>query len=204
MRRDRATACLAICLALGGCAQEEPEPEASTAPAITAQASADPMQEDSLGPVHYAYDTGVLTRAEISLPLPPDFEESVFAVKFIPTQLLENLGDPNCSYEHEADDSECTAEQEIGFALAFLERPIETYGEALVDRMDESMTMAPATVQGHEGFTLETPRGGTVLHYTFLPVAGRTLLLVERNQADIQVGAEALAQVRESLRFPDD
>lgn len=204
MRRDRATACIVLCLALGACAQEEPEPEASEAPAITAQASADPMEEDTLGPVRYAYDTGVLTRAEISLPLPPGFDESVFAVKFIPTDLLGNLGDPNCSYEREADDIECTAEQEIGFALAFLERPIDTYGEALMDHLDDTMTVEPASIRGHEGFTLETPRGGTVLRYTFLPVAGRTLLLVERRQADIVVGAEALAQVRDSLRFPDD
>ena len=204
MRRERATACIALCLALGACAQEQPEPDEPTAPAITAQASADPMQEDMLGPVQYAYDTGVLSRAEISLPLPPDFEESVFAVKFIPTELLDNLGDPNCSYEHDADDSACTAEQEIGFALAFLERPIDTYGDAVFDRLDDSMTVAPASVRGHEGFSLQTARGGTMLHYTFLPVEGRTLLLVERSQDDIAAGAEALAQVRDSLRFPDD
>ncbi len=204
MRRHRATACIALCLALCACAQEEPEQEGSPPPAITAEASADPMQEDTLGPVHYAYDTGVLTRAEISLPLPPDFEESVFAVKFLPTELLDNLGDTACSYENEADDGGCTAEQEIGFALAFLERPIDTYGEAIFDQVDDSMNVEPATVRGHEGFKLETPRGGTMLNYTFLPVAGRTLLLVERNQADSHIGAEALAQVRDSLRFPDE
>lgn len=204
MRRDLAATCIAVCLTVGACAQDQPEPDKPSAPATNTAAAVDLLESDMLGPVQYAYDPRALTRAEISLPLPPDFTQSAFAIKFIPAQLLANLGDPKCSNQHDADASECTAEEEIGLAIAYLERPIDTYRKAVFNRLDDNLIVTPANVRGHEGFTLETTRGGAALRYTFLPVEGRTLLLAERGRAEITTGAAALGQVRESLRFPDE
>lgn len=204
MEYARAITAFAACIAIAACSQsdsgaDEPEPEP-----VETQTAAEPLEEASIGPVQYSYDPAALTRAEISLPLPPDMEESTFAVKFIPADLVDNLGSVGCSYTDDTLTGGCGAEEEIGFALAFLERPIDTYGDALFDDLDETMTVEFAEIDGHEGFTLQMPDGETQMRYTYLPVKGRTLLLVDRKQADVTAGAVELAQVRESLRFPDD
>lgn len=160
-------------------------------------------QQGTLGPVRYAYDPAELIRADISLALPPTFDEEVFAVKFIPADLLGNVGDAPCSYESDTSSDVCTAEDEIGFAMAFLERPIDTYGDAMSGERPGDMVVAQAEIDGHAGFTVTTADGTTRLRYTFVSVDQRTFLTVERQQARVREGATALARLRESLVFPE-
>ena len=190
--------------AIGACSGEPSEDNGQGASPVPEDSATSTIANGTIGPVAYSYDTSILTTAEIRLPLPPSFEETEFAVKFLPRDLVNTLGAQRCSYEKPDGHDGCTAEQEIGFALAFLERPVEDYGEALIDHLGEGMSVQAAEVAGHKGFALETMRNGTMLRYTFLPVEARTLLMVERTEATVSDGAEALQQVRESLTFPDD
>lgn len=204
MLRSCRTCFFAICLTLAACSPSESENEKQDAEISAPAEDGDSLTDGTLGPLHYSYDQSELTRAEISLPLPPDFEKTVFAVKFIPKGLVNNLGDADCSYEIENNDEDCTAENEIGLALALLERPIETYGEAIVAGIDETMSVEAASIAGHDGFALNAMRGETAMRYTFVPTGERTLLLVERTQSLIDEGADALQLVRDSLQFPDE
>ena len=204
MYLGRTSVLLALAAVIGACSGESPENDREDSPLVPEQQAMANIADGTIGPVAYSYDSSVLTRAEIQLPLPPTFEETEFAVKFLPRDLVDTLGAARCSYEELDDDDDCTAEQEIGFALAFLERPVEHYGEALIDNLGEDMRVESSEVQGREGFALYTMRNGTMLRYTFLPVDSRTLLLVERTEDTVANGAESLEQVRESLTFPDD
>ncbi|MGB3795257.1 MAG: hypothetical protein WA957_03030 [Alteraurantiacibacter sp.] len=200
----RTTLLFALAAGIGGCSGDPSEDDSQAASTVPEALSSSPVADGAIGPVSYSYDTSELARAEISLPLPPAFEETKFAVKFLPRDLVDKLGEERCSYEEANDNHECTAEQEIGFALAFLDRPVEYYGEQLIDHLDENMRVEGIEVQGRAGFALYTARNGTKLRYTFLPVDSRTLMMVERKKETIASGAQALEQVRESLVFPDD
>jgi|GEM_PF-1318933 len=195
---------LALCLTIGACSPSGSEPEVEDPQELAASDTDDGLSEGTLGPVHYRYDQSVLTRAEISLSLPPDFEQTVFAVKFIPAELVDNLGNSKCSYEREEGEEICTAEAEVGVALALLERPIETYGETIVANLDDTMSVESAKLAGEEGFALKAMRGGAEKLYTFVPVGERTLLLVERTQQASEEGMRAMREVRDSLHLPED
>ncbi|MWV27751.1 hypothetical protein [Aurantiacibacter rhizosphaerae] len=200
----RAAVLLALVAGIGACSGESSENDSEIATLVPEDQATSPIAAGTIGPVAYSYDTSVLTRAEIRLPLPPTFEETEFAVKFLPVDLVDKLGERDCSYTRPDGDAKCTAEQEVGFALAFLERPVEHYGEALIDNLTEDMRIEAVEMAGRSGFALDTTRNGSKLRYTFLPVESRTLLMMERNQGTVSNAAEALKDVRESLRFPED
>ncbi len=204
MYLGRVAVLFALAAVIGACSGEPSEDNQGAMSPVPEEQATSTIADGTIGPVAYTYDTSVLTRAEIRLPLPPTYDETEFAVKFLPRDLVETLGAERCSYEEPDGNDDCTAEQEIGFALAFLERPVEDYGEALIDNLDENMRVEGIEMAGRAGFALYTMRNGTMLRYTFLPVDSRTLLMVERTEDTVSNGAEALQQVRESLTFPDD
>lgn len=147
------------------------------------------INRSSIGPVHYAYDPKKLTRAEIDLPLPPDFADTVFAVKLIPVEYAANIGTKDCSYGISPDNHICTAQEEVGLELALLERPLADYRARLEGAKPalEAVTLARQT-----GFGLTTTLGNTTRRYVFVPSDERTLLVAQRSASGQDAGREAL------------
>ena len=192
---------LALALVLSACGSSNDQratPGDGASP--TSSEMAAKLAQGTLGLVRYSYDPDALIRADIDLAVPPDFEQTVFAVKFVPVSLAENLGQPQCSFGPVHSGDACLATAEVGFAIALLERPTQYYidnvrGSAFDDGS------APVTVNGYEGVTVLHRADRTTTRYTFLSLDGRTLLLVDRHAEGVDVGREALEQVRASLSF---
>ena len=136
-----------------------------------------PLRHANLGPIEYEFDPVQLTRAEIQLPLPPSRAETAFAVKLIPQDAFENLGTMGCSYGISADNVECTAEEEVGVALAMLERPIADYREEFAMAGED---LRPVRIDGQEGFSWTASEADSGLQYSFVPYDGQTVLVVRR------------------------
>lgn len=197
---------LAALLALCSCG--DPAPDTASAderpaernPDAAVQASRrETMASGTLGKVNYSFDTRLLTRAEIDLPLPPDFTESVFAIKLIPIAYADNLGSPGCSYGISLDDETCTAEEEIGIALALLERPIADYRTEI-----EAENLSPGQIMTHkiagmDSFTVRFERDPTRQSYTYMPVEERTLVIAQRKSEGENAASAALDEVIASL-----
>ncbi len=159
------------------------------------------LSAGTLGTVRYRYDPSALTRAEVDLALPPDFEQSVFAIKFIPAGYSNNLGGGDCSFGSLDDGQSCTARAEIGFAIALLERPLSHYTTALARATPAMARLEPVVVDEQEGMSFVYDEGQTQTRYTFLPIDNRTFLLVDRYTDGVTQGADALDQVRQSIHF---
>ncbi|RPF72363.1 hypothetical protein [Aurantiacibacter spongiae] len=193
----------AACLTLTACdAQKAGQTEPDAAQSLASpDIVANDLTDGSIGPIGYDFDASVLSRAEVDVPLPPDFDEPTYATKFIPTELLDNIGTAGCSYGDSPDDSECTAEEEVGLALALLDRP---YADYVADASLRELGGKPrhsASVAGREGFGLTWTNGATTVDFTYLPAGERTLVVIDRTEDGTTAGREALAQVRDSLDF---
>lgn len=189
-------------MALAACnssAEEQPEPSPSTA--ATPAPSAVTLTQGKLAHISYAYDAELLSRVETELPLPPDFGETAFAIKFIPRDLVDHLGSAGCSFDTEMHSDPCTADHEVGFALALLERPLSHYTTAIARDREHMAAFEPAEMHGAEGVTLMHSTDHTTTRYTFLPAHDRTLMLVSRDNASVHEASAALDQVRASIAF---
>jgi len=204
MRKSRIIYTLAPALAIalascGGPDEQSAQPADEVSPATSANPAS--LAADTLGTIRYSYDPAALTRAEVDLAVPPDFEQSVFAIKFIPTPLVTNLGEQACSFGSIGDGHACLADLEIGFALALLDRPLSHYILALELAAPAQGTLEPVTVGEHEGMAFVHQSEHTTTRYTFLPAGGRTLLLADRYTDGVEVGTDALDQLRASIDF---
>lgn len=190
-----------LVLALAACGSESAtQPAVSETTEAAVPAMSENLSEGTLGTVSYQYDASALTRAEVDLALPPDFDQSVFAIKFIPASLASRLGDPECSFGRMEQGEACTAKSEIGFAMALLERPMTDYTTALARATPSMATLEPVMIDEREGMSFVYETEDTRTRYTYLPSQGRTLLLVDRyTEGGVDVGAEALNQVRASI-----
>jgi len=197
LRTLSASAFALLLASCGGDSEREIQVAETTAPETAEMASH--LSEGTLGTVTYRYDPAALTRAEVDLALPPDFEKTVFAVKFIPASLASDLGDADCSFGSLSEGQTCSARIEVGFALALLERPLTDYTTALARAVPSMATLEPVVVDEHEGMSFVHDDERTKTRYTFLPAESRTLLLVDRYNEDSDLGAEALEQVRASI-----
>ena len=157
------------------------------------------LNEGSLGTVRYTYDPAELTRAETDLLIPPAFEDGVFAVKFIPHELAERLGQRRCSFGPMPGSEDCSAGTEVGFALALLEQPFDFYEEMLLAADGDAVE--PRSVKGVDGLSYVRRTVRATTRYTFLPNGERTLLLVDRRSSGTNASAEALEHLRDSIRF---
>ena len=173
--------CLLVAIAsLAACssgAEEDKSGSAQATPSLASTASQTPLLQANLGPIEYEFDPIQLTRAEIQLPLPPSRSETAFAVKLIPQDAFENLGTLGCSYGISADNVECTAEEEVGVALAMLERPIADYREEFATAGED---LRPVRIDGQEGFSWTASEADSGLQYSFVPYDGQTVLVVRR------------------------
>lgn len=159
------------------------------------------MSTGNLAHVTYHYDPHVLARAETEIALPPSFAETVFAIKFIPRSLIPGLGSSQCSFGGNESMTQCTADREIGFALALLDRPVEHYTTAIARTPGDLSAFEPVQLHGVQGFTTRRTTANATTSYTFLPTRGRTMLLIDRTNTAVDAGTEALAQVRDSITF---
>ncbi|MGB3167843.1 MAG: hypothetical protein WBA68_13820 [Alteraurantiacibacter sp.] len=159
----------------------------------------DGLERDSYGQVAYAFDASELTRAETQIAVPPSMSTTVTAVKFIPASLSRTMASSECSFGAPRDGSHCSASEEVGLAIALLDRPYAAYAAEL--RSSGEGSLEPDVVSGVEGlaYTRTTERATT--RYTFLPQRDRTLLLVDRTNPDVDAGFAALGEVRRSLMF---
>ena len=155
---------------------------------------------DTVGPVRYTYDNTALTRAEIDLPLPPEFSETVFAVKLLPKEYEKFLGSEGCSYGISTGNHECTSEEEVGIAFAILERPVGTYRRIL--EAEASPGLDDQTFAGVKGFRYSRRGANRVHRYTYLPVNGRTLLLAYMTAPGSDAAKAALESALASIELP--
>lgn len=188
-------------IALSGCDSATPEPAPATEAPATSSSDHAGLTKGRLGHIRYSYDAHILSRAETELALPPEFTETVFAVKFIPANLVEHIGSVGCSFDTESHAEPCTADHEVGFAIALLERPISHYTTAIARAHEHMEAFEPAHMHGAEGVTLRHSTDHTTTRYTFLPTEGRTLMLVDRDNAGVHDATAALEQVRGSIAF---
>lgn len=188
-----------LAIALAGCAPEGAEGGSSQVNAAPTPPDTATLANGRFGHVRYRYDPHVLTRADTELALPPDFTQTVNAVKFIPSRFVAKIGSEECSFGSEAE--RCTASQEVGFAIALLERPLIDYTTAIARSRRDMPAFEPVAIHGVEGVSITHVTDSATTRYTFLPIEGRTLMLVDRDNAGVQEATEALQQVRDSIAF---
>lgn len=188
-------ACTLVLCACNGGEQEpvsevqEPAPEADAEAHLTAR---------SIGPLSYSYDDTQLTVTDVSLSIPPDYDDSVPATKLIPLERAEQLGEDACSYGQSGMISTCNAEQEAGLALALLARPLEEYRAAFTDEQMGG-SLVESTLDGSTGFAFTAQVEGSGTEYGFYPLGERTLLVARQFAYGQDEGEEAIRDVIESL-----
>jgi len=152
------------------------------------------MVSNTFGPVHYQYNPGELTKAEVLVEVPPDYDDEVWSVKLIPASRAALLGQDRCRYGQSGRTENCVAENETGLILALLERPLADYRDAFVDEgLDDELS--PASLDGISGFGFVAEAEGSGVEYRFLPLEDRTVLVARQFAAGHDEGREAIEQV---------
>ena len=160
-----------------------------------------PQRSGFVGPLEYVFDDSMLAEAEIDLSVPPLHEESVFAIKLIPRDSLSNVGSGQCAFAPRGAKDGCTAEDEVGVAMAFLARPIGEYRRAFAPS-DLSPAALPAeSIDGSAGFTYRETSDDGMIEYSFVPLSGRTLLIAQRHHDERAGDTLAMQRVIGSLRL---
>ena len=154
-----------------------------------------------LGPVRYGFAPQRLKRAEIELGLPPLFDESTWAMKFLPIDRAERLGRDECSYGSEQAQT-CTAEAERGLALALLERPIADYRRGFLENGIPARALHTDSLNGASGFCFTSNDRGSGNDWCYYSVAERTLLVARRYAARGAPVDPDLGEVLNTLRIP--
>lgn len=184
----------------GGLIRQNPDGSGGT---DSASASS-PIRNSSqgrLGPVEYGFDPRHLIRAEVDLALPPAYELTAWAVKLIPVERAELLGEDGCTYGQSGLRETCTAAKEVGLSLSLLERPLRDYRSAFAEGGIPAEEMEPTAMFGEEGFSFTAQAEGSGIHYRFVPVGERTLLIARRFAAGIEVGDAAIEAALASLEL---
>jgi hypothetical protein len=156
-----------------------------------------------LGQVRYGYDPNRLTRAEIQIELPPDYEDLAWATKLIPVARARLLGQETCRYGQSGREQTCTAEAEDGLAMALLEGQIGDYRQAFLEDDVPADELSADTIVGVAGFSFTAQAEGEGVRYRFFPVEDRTLLLALRYSGGPPAPDAATAEVLETIRFGD-
>ena len=166
---------------LAGCKVEAESEQTDASHALSAERQpvpdGDRLSKGTLGPIRYGYDSSRLVLTEVTLRIPPDDREQSWALKLIPASRAALLGQRLCGHDDIADQPQpCTAEQEAGLALAFLERPLSAYRAAFEHR-GFADRLVPASLNGAQGFAFKADGTRSCVRYHFVGVSGRTLLM---------------------------
>ncbi|AKH42021.1 hypothetical protein FHS61_002446 [Altererythrobacter atlanticus] len=154
----------------------------------------------TIGPVSYSFDDSRLTRAEVELPIPPDYKTRVWAIKLIPTERADMLGKIACRYGDSTKDQECNVADEAGLALAMLERPITDYRDSFAQNGFGEEQLGSTEIAGQVGFAYNTEENGRPTEYRFVPVSGRTLMLMRQAGPGLGRASKAITAVVSGLR----
>lgn len=126
-----------------------------------------------LGPVSYRYNRRVLTAANVRVAIPPEVRPNVNALKLVPARSADGSA-PLCP---PAAPPDCPIEDQPGVSLALLERPYQSYSDAL-QASDLADRVAPVTVGGAEGIAVDFgDLDGLQTEYRLVPMGERALLL---------------------------
>jgi len=155
----------------------------------------------TIGPVSYSFDDSRLTRTEVELPIPPDYRTRVWAVKLIPTERAEMLGETACRYGDAQADEVCNVADEAGLALAMLERPIADYRANFTRDGFGEEQLGSTEIGGRVGFAFNSETDGQPTEYRFVPVAGRTLMLARQAGPGLGQASKAIGAVMSGLRI---
>ena len=202
----RATLCSTALLALAGCGfgggeakSKDAAPEVHASTSQAAAQTSERAAHGKIGPVEFAYDDEQLTRADIQLTLPPDYEQEVYATKLIPSERADHLGEESCSYGESGLTETCTASKEPGVALGLLARPLSDYRAAFADSGIGEEELERIEVDETEGFAFTAQAEGSGTEYCFVPVGERTLLLARTFRAGAAMSGEAIRNVLASI-----
>lgn len=202
----RTPLCSMALLGLAACGDEEgagangdASPQADVVSSQAAEERGMHTARGTIGPVKFAYDNERLTRADIQLTLPPEYEEEVYATKLIPAERADQLGEESCSYGESGLTQTCTASKEPGLALGLLARPLSDYREAFEDSGISEQELEHIEVDHIEGFAFTAQAEGSGTEYCFVPVGERTLLLARTFRAGAAVGGDAIRNVLASI-----
>ena len=173
------------------------EPGGAEAEQTSALATSGPvgvnLRTARLGPVVYSFDDSRLVPTEVTLALPPAFDDTTFAAKLIPVDRAARLGSAQCRYDADEEMDPCDAALESGVSLALLERPLAEYraafGGAEIEALDDGL------MDGSEGFSVEVTEGDRTAKYSFAGVGDRTLLVVEQSEGDEPALEQDVARV---------
>lgn len=194
-----------LATACAGCARGEGEAEAVAGEkaGIATLLTADAPTLGNIGPVTYAFAPERLTRAEIELAVPPANEATAWATKLIPSGRAARLGERACRYGEQTREQVCTAEKEVGLAMALLERPLADYRRAFAEAGIGVEELAPVSLGGCRGFSFAAEAEGSSITYRFHPAGGRTLLIARQFAGSARQPDADLSAVLESLTLPE-
>jgi len=152
----------------------------------------------TVGPVRYQFDATQLIMAEVLVQVPPGNGDRLWGAKLIPIARADVLGQELCEYTRPGRLETCETAKEAGLALMLLERPLDHYRQAFVDRGlgDE---LIPAQLDDSRGFGFTAEREGSRIEYRFLPLEDRTMLLARHFIDGQDAGAEAIEEVIRSV-----
>lgn len=188
----------AFALALCACNAEEQEPVSADREEPAEAEVEFHLTERTLDPLGYSYDDTALTITEVTLSIPPAYDDNTRATKLIPLERAEQLGEEQCSYGESGLISVCNAEQEAGVALALLARPLEEYRAAFTDEQMGG-SLVESTLDGATGFAFTAQVEGSGTEYGFYPLGERTLLVARQFAYGQDEGEEAIRDVIDSL-----
>ena len=197
---------LAFCtfLGLSACGDDGLEQqELVEADALASPSHGDAPTAGNIGSVQYGFDPNALTRAEVQLAIPPDFEEKIWAIKLIPIERADRLGQTDCRYDSSDRTQPCTADLEDGLTMALLERPIGHYRRGLLDEGIEPGALRPDRVAETDGFAYLVRREPAAIVYRFFPAEDRTFLLSQHLEDRNEMRDPAIRQVLATLSLPN-
>lgn len=197
---------IACTLALAGCGTEtnpqpaESEPVAAateTGPTDREQGSSSAtLDERSVGPVSFGFDSDRLAALDTSISVPPDWDRRASGVKLIEAGREQLMGLEECPYGQAGRDLECTPESEAGLAIAMLDDSFEDARERLPVERTSNVRLA-----GREGIAWSIGVEGESTEYTLLPAGDRTVLIERRIRNRENPDAKAIEQVLDTLRI---
>ncbi|RKF21940.1 hypothetical protein D6851_07975 [Altericroceibacterium spongiae] len=198
--------CIGVCLAVSACNSEsqnigtQTNSDKDNIAGVSDLAGRPDMGFGTIGPVTYKFDRQRLVPAEIEIPVPPAYDESIWGIKLLPASRAAMLGNENCIYGNSRQTQLCDAEHEIGLEMAMLERPLPFYRDAFTSATIPEDELRRTNLMGQTGFAFTASAEGSGTEYRFIPVDGRTLLIARRFSRTNDAGSRAIAETIRSLK----
>ena len=149
------------------------------------------------GEARLSYDPRVLAPVASTLAIPPETGTRLAAVKLIPVDRLEKLGEKECRYGQSGQTRLCEASKEAGLAIAADPGPVAAWRARF-----GATAVNPRDLAAHSGFEVEQGAEGEGVRWTFLNQRSGTLIL-ERMWREGGADDALYREVIGSLRFTE-